>query len=64
MIERSRLRPLVRTLLDLAALATALLFLASYFPAAVMLSPTTTSGGDMGTHYYPAFYMRQIRQMM
>ena len=60
MTDGGRLRLLARTLLDLAAIATALLFLGSYFPAAVMLTPTTTSGGDMGTHYYPAFYMRHV----
>src|SRR5437773_1139504 len=59
-IEARRLRPLVRTLLDLATIGAALVFVASYFPATVMLTPTTTSGGDMGTHYYPAFYLRNV----
>ncbi len=60
MIERSRLRPLVRTLLDLAALGAALVFLVSYFPASVMLSTTTTNGGDMASHVYAAAYMRDV----
>jgi len=59
-IERSRLRPLVRTLLDLAALGAALVFLVSYFPASVMLSTTTTNGGDMASHVYAAAYMRDV----
>src|SRR5207244_2343537 len=56
--DASRLRPLVRTLLDLAALGAALEFLASYFPASVMLSTTTTNGGDMASHVYAAAYLR------
>jgi tetratricopeptide (TPR) repeat protein len=50
----------LRTLLDAGAVVTALVFIASYFPAAVMLTPTTTNGGDMGTHYYPAFFLRTV----
>src|SRR5206468_1387709 len=59
-IERSRLRALVRTLLDLAALGAALAFLVSYFPASVMLSTTTTNGGDMASHVYAAAYLRDV----
>ena len=55
-----RARALLRAALDVAAVGTALGFIASYFPAAVMLTPTTTNGGDMGTHYYPAWYLRHV----
>ncbi len=53
-----RLRSLLRASNDAAAVMTAVGFIASYFPASVMLSPTTTNGGDMGSHYYPAVYLR------
>jgi uncharacterized membrane protein len=33
------------------------LFLLGYFPASLMLSPTTTTGGDMGSHYVIADYL-------
>lgn len=52
-----RRRRLVRNLLDAAAVATALIFIGSYFPSSLMLSPTTTNGGDMGTHFFPAAYL-------
>ncbi len=55
-----RFRPLLRSLLDLAALVAALAFVVSYFPAAVMLSPTTTNGGDMASHVYAASYLRDV----
>jgi len=50
----------LRTLLDAGAVVAALVFIGSYFPAAVMLTSTTTNGGDMGTHYYPAFFLRNV----
>ncbi len=33
-------------------------FLLSYFKPSLILSGTTTSGGDTGSHYYPAWYMK------
>src|SRR5438477_603779 len=59
-IDARRLRPLARTLLDLAALGAALEFLVSYFPASVMLSSTTTNGGDIASHVYAAAYLRDV----
>jgi hypothetical protein len=56
----ARLRGLGRALLDAAAVAAAVGFVASYFPASLMLAPTTTNGGDMGSHYYPAVYLREV----
>ena len=55
-----RTRQLVRNVLDAGAVIAALVFLGTYYPASVMLSPTTTNGGDMGTHYYPALYLRDV----
>src|SRR5262249_34394291 len=51
---------LLRAALDAAAVGPALGFIASSFPASVMLTPTTTNGGDMGTHYYPGWYLRHV----
>lgn len=56
----ARLRGLARALLDAGAVTAAVAFVAYYFPASVMLSPTTTNGGDMGSHYYPAAYLREV----
>jgi tetratricopeptide (TPR) repeat protein len=53
-----RLRSLGRAVIDAAVVATAVGFVASYFPAALLLAPTTTNGGDMGSHYFPAVYLR------
>jgi hypothetical protein len=56
-------RSLLRNLLDAGAVVTALIFIESYFPlrhGSVMLEPTTTNGGDMGTHYYPAWFLRYV----
>jgi hypothetical protein len=55
-----RLRQLLRVAIDVAAVALAVGFAASYFPASLMLSPTTTNGGDMGSHYFTAFYLREV----
>lgn len=52
-------RPL-RALIDVAVLAATLVFIGSYFPRAVMFTPTITNGGDMGSHYYPALYLRDV----
>jgi hypothetical protein len=58
----SRVAPesVLRAVVDAAAVLAAVGFAASYFPASVMLSPTTTNGGDMGSHYYPAEYLRDV----
>lgn len=53
-----RFRSVVRAVIDFAAVATALVFIAGYFPAQYMLADTTTSGGDMGTHFYAAYFLR------
>ena len=53
-------RPALRTVLDVAAVVVAIGFIASYFPAKVMLSPTTTNGGDMGSHVFAAKYLRDV----
>ncbi len=53
-----RFRRLIRALVDLGAVATALWMIASYFPRELMFSPTTTNGGDMASHFYPAVYLR------
>ena len=55
-----RLRSWLRALVDLAAVATAVGMIASYFPRALMLSPTITNGGDMASHFYPAVYLRDV----
>jgi len=51
---------ILRAAIDVAAVAAAIVFTASYFPASVMFSNTITNGGDMGSHYYPALYMRDV----
>jgi tetratricopeptide (TPR) repeat protein len=55
-----RWRPALRNVLDLAAVAVAVGFVASYFPPKVMLTATTTNGGDMGSHVYAAQYLRDV----
>lgn len=52
------LRNALRLLIDLSALAAALIFISGYFPASLMFADTTASGGDMGTHYYAAYFLR------
>jgi len=54
------LRARLRLALDVAAVVATLVFISSYFPANVMFSNTTTNGGDMGTHFYPGWYLRYI----
>lgn len=56
----ARPRRLLRALIDVAVLAATLVFIGSYFPRAVMFAPTITNGGDMGSHYYPALYLRDV----
>ena len=53
-----RLRRWLQALVDLGAVATAVGLIASYFPRALMFSPTITNGGDMASHFYPAVYLR------
>jgi len=55
-----RLARLATAVFDLAAVGVAVGFIATYFPRALMLSPTTTNGGDMGSHYYPALYLKEV----
>jgi hypothetical protein len=55
-----RLRSLLQVAIDAGAVAVAVGFAASYFPASLLFSPTISSGGDMGSHYYPAFYLREV----
>jgi hypothetical protein len=59
LIVRSRLRPALRNLIDAGAVVAALVFIGSYFPTSVMFTPTTTNGGDMGSHVYPAVFLRE-----
>jgi tetratricopeptide (TPR) repeat protein len=59
-MSRDGVRSVLRAVVDAGAVGAALVFLASYFPASVMFSRTTTNGGDMGTHYYPAFFLRHV----
>src|SRR5262249_34141722 len=54
------LRARLRLAIDIAAVVAALALIATYSPASVMFSNTTTNGGDMGTHYSPAWYLRYI----
>jgi hypothetical protein len=56
----SRLSRILRAAIDAGAVAAAVVFTASYFPTSVMLSNTITNGGDMGSHYYPALFMRDV----
>lgn len=59
-MDVERFRRIARAIIDLGAVATALLFIGSYFPRELMFSPTITNGGDMGSHYYPALYMDTV----
>jgi len=53
-------RSTLRAVIDAASLLAALVFIGSYFPRAVMFTPTITNGGDMGSHYYPALFLREV----
>ena len=48
-MSTGRLRSLLRVVIDVGAVAVAVGFAASYFPASLLFSPTITSGGDMGS---------------
>ena len=56
-MSSGRLR-VVRSLCDVVAVGAALWLIAGKFPRDVMFADTVTNGGDMGTHYYAAEYMR------
>ena len=45
---------------DALVLIVSIAFLASYFPQRLLLSPTTTAGGDMASHVYSAVYLREV----
>ncbi|UCG94996.1 MAG: hypothetical protein JSV92_03015, partial [archaeon] len=47
-----------KTLANLLVFALIFAFLLSYFRPEVILSQTTTSGGDTGSHNYPAWFMK------
>ena len=47
----------VKLIVDIVVLAAVWLFLLSYFKPELILSDTTASGGDMGSHNYLAKYM-------
>jgi 6-pyruvoyl-tetrahydropterin synthase-like protein/outer membrane lipoprotein YfiO len=51
------LRGTARALIDVFTVGAAVAFVASYFPWSLMGTETTTNGGDMGSHYYPAYYL-------
>jgi hypothetical protein len=51
---------IVRSLCDAVAVGAALYLIAGKFPREVMFADTVTNGGDMGTHYYAAAYMRDV----
>ena len=59
-MRSERWRSTLRAHLYLAEVVAALGFIASYFPRSVMLTPTTTNGGDMGSHVYAARYLREV----
>jgi hypothetical protein len=50
----------LRAGVDVAVIVTALVFIGSYFPRGVMFADTITNGGDMGSHFYPAWYLRHV----
>ncbi len=50
----------VRSLCDAIAVGAALYLIAGKFPREYMFANTVTNGGDMGTHYYAAAYMRDV----
>ena len=59
-MSTDRRRHVLRALIDAAVLVAALVFIGSHFPRAVMFAPTITNGGDTGSHYYPAEYLRNV----
>jgi 6-pyruvoyl-tetrahydropterin synthase related domain len=55
-----RWRPRLRTAVDVVAILCATAFIASFFPARLMFSDTTTNGGDISSHVYAAAYLREV----
>src|SRR3989338_7946864 len=47
------------SIINLAILLTIILFLSTFFKPELIFSKTTTSGGDMASHYYTAYYMKE-----
>ncbi|MGD9125508.1 MAG: 6-pyruvoyl-tetrahydropterin synthase-related protein, partial [Desulfarculaceae bacterium] len=45
--------------LDLVVLAGIWLLLLAYFPPELLFSKTTTTGGDTGSHFYTAWYLKE-----
>ncbi len=48
----------LNTIIDIILLIVIMSFIFNYIPPSLLLSKTITTGGDTGTHYYPAQYMR------
>jgi 6-pyruvoyl-tetrahydropterin synthase-like protein/tetratricopeptide repeat protein len=46
--------------MELAVVAGCWLFLLAYFKPELLLSPSITTGGDTGSHYYTAVYLRDV----
>jgi hypothetical protein len=55
--DRSRL---LRIAVDTLVLCTSFWFIASQLPAHLLLVPTIANGGDMGSQYYAAVYLRDV----
>ncbi|MDH3746089.1 MAG: 6-pyruvoyl-tetrahydropterin synthase-related protein, partial [Acidobacteriota bacterium] len=49
-----------RDIVDAGVVLASVGFVASFFPSSLLFSPTTTSGGDMASHYYTAAYLRNV----
>lgn len=48
----------LNTIIDIILLIVIISFIFNYISPSLLLSKTITTGGDTGTHYYPAQYMR------
>ena len=57
---RPGLDRLLRAALDLALVGAAVGYAASFFPPSVMFTDTIANGGDMGSHYYPGLFMKDV----
>jgi hypothetical protein len=53
----ARVRAGLRGAADVFAVGAAVYAVASQFPPSLLFAPTITNGGDMGSHYYPAYYL-------
>ncbi|HZP43806.1 MAG TPA: 6-pyruvoyl-tetrahydropterin synthase-related protein [Candidatus Binatia bacterium] len=66
--DPERLRAIARNVIDAVAVGAAVVFIASYFrtgirpgdPTPALFLDTTTNGGDMGSHVFPAVYLRNV----